>query len=126
MAKIPKLTIDNKLFLSENDLILDDVAEFYEMKPLTLRNSTAKNKFLNALRRYENHLRHNDKLILQYDDKEQFAKMLRLAKRRLSNKSVINLNEDLFAIDDFIALHGDKVKLKTDKETFILYFSCCT
>lgn len=50
MAKIPKLTEENKAFLSERNLKLKDVAFFFDMKELTLINSTAKNRYVNALR----------------------------------------------------------------------------
>jgi len=55
MSKIEKLTVENKKFLAANNLTLNDVAIFFEMKPVTLRNSTAKNKFVTALRRFQNH-----------------------------------------------------------------------
>lgn len=50
MSKIVKLTEENKAFLSERNLRLKDVALFFEMKELTLINSTAKNRYVNALR----------------------------------------------------------------------------
>ena len=50
MSKIEKLTDENKEFLSEQNLKLKDVAVFFDMKELTLINSTAKNRYVNALR----------------------------------------------------------------------------
>lgn len=50
MSKIKPLSEENKAFLSERNLKLKDVAEFFDMKELTLINSTAKNRYVNAFR----------------------------------------------------------------------------
>lgn len=54
MSKIKKLTQENKEFLSKHNLKLKDVAMFFDMKEATLINSTAKNRYVNALRLFHN------------------------------------------------------------------------
>ena len=49
-VKIKKLTEENKAFLSARNLKLKDVAVFFDMTELSLINSTAKNRYVNALR----------------------------------------------------------------------------
>ena len=50
MGKIEKLTQQNKDFLSVKNIRLKDVAMFFNMKESALINSTAKNRYVNALR----------------------------------------------------------------------------
>lgn len=127
-VKIPRLTEENKLFLSKNNLTLKDVAFFFKIKPVTLRNSTAKNTKIDALRAYEKHLRKNDRLILKYDNKDDFDYYKGMALDRIKTEKLwyLTINDDLLAIDDYCTLHKENVKLEFDDKDFILYFSCCT
>lgn len=50
MAKVKKLTEENKKFLNQQDLKLKDVADFFGMNEMSLINSTAKNRYVTALR----------------------------------------------------------------------------
>ena len=52
--KIIPLSPSNEIFLKYRKLTLKDVADFFNMKPVTLRNSTAKNRYIDALRKYQN------------------------------------------------------------------------
>lgn len=51
-----------KQFLKEQNLSLKDVARFFEMGEPSLRNSTAKDRYITALKRYDEHKksRHQD------------------------------------------------------------------
>ena len=44
-----------RLFLKENNLLLKDVAKFFEMSADSFRNSTAKDRYITALKRYDQH-----------------------------------------------------------------------
>lgn len=46
------LTKENAKFLSERGLKLSDIAEMLNMKPQSLRMSTAKNRYINLLRAF--------------------------------------------------------------------------
>lgn len=48
--KVPKVTEENRAFLNERNLKILDVAAFYNMKPHNFTTSTAKNKYISALR----------------------------------------------------------------------------
>jgi|14_taG_2_1085336.scaffolds.fasta_scaffold255926_1 phage portal protein BeeE len=50
MSKIEKLNKQNKTFLKQRNLKLKNVALFFGIKETTLLNSTAKNRYVNALR----------------------------------------------------------------------------
>ena len=50
MSKIQKLNKQNKAFLKQRNLKLKNVALFFGIKETTLLNSTAKNRYVNALR----------------------------------------------------------------------------
>lgn len=52
MSKIPELTDENKRFMKRVNITLEDIARYFDMKPITLRNSTAKNRYIEALAAY--------------------------------------------------------------------------
>lgn len=59
---VPKLSKENKDFLKQRGLTLTEVGRFFGLTQMNIIGSSAKNKFVDALRFYDAFLKENEKL----------------------------------------------------------------